>query len=85
MLDMCKYNMASQQNFTAQSIYLEGSGEPYIVRSTIIGHMPQHTEHTGNGSINMSGYRHLKRNKAIEPDYIQDPPKGMIEERSPIF
>jgi hypothetical protein len=76
MHDMCRYNMASQQNSTTQSIYLEGSKEPYIVRITIMGHMTQHTEHTGNGSIAMFGYRHLERKKALEPDYLQDPPKG---------
>ena len=65
--------MASQQKFTTQSIYLEGSGEPYIVRITIMGHMTQRTEHTGNGSINMSGYRHLKRKKARKHVYLQDP------------
>ena len=59
-----------------QSIYSEGSEESYIVRITIMGHMTQHTEHTGNGRINIFGYKHLKRKKAIEPDYIQDPPKG---------
>ena len=48
---MCKYNMASQQNSTTQSIYLKGTGESYILRITIMGHMTQHTEHTGNGSI----------------------------------
>ena len=51
MPDMCKYNMASQQNSTTQSIYSEGSEESYIVRITIMGHMTQHTEHIGNQSI----------------------------------
>ena len=48
MLDMCKYNMASQQDSTTQSIYSLGSEEPSI---TNMGHMTQHTEHTSNGSI----------------------------------
>ena len=30
MLDMCKYNMASQQDSTTQSIYSLGSEEPDI-------------------------------------------------------
>ena len=68
--------MASQQNSMTQSIYSEGSEESYIVRITIMGHMTQRTEHTGNGSINMSGYRHLKKKKALDPDYLHDPPKG---------
>ena len=51
MVDMCKYNMTSQQNSTTQSIYLKGYEESYIVRITIMGHMTQHTEHTSNGSI----------------------------------
>ena len=48
MLDMCKYNMASQQNSTTQSIYSIGYEELDI---TNMGHMTQHTEHTGNESI----------------------------------
>ena len=59
-----------------RSIYSEGSEESYIVRSTTMGQMTQHTELIGNGSINMFGYRHLKRKKALELDYLQDPPKG---------
>ena len=43
MLDMCKYNMASQQNSTTQSSYSLGSEEPSI---TNMGLMTQHTEHT---------------------------------------
>ena len=45
MLDMCKFNMASQQNSTTQNIYLKGSEESDI---TNMGLMTQHTEHTSN-------------------------------------
>ena len=72
MLDMCKYNMASQQDSMTQSIYSLGSEEPDI---TNMGLMTQHTEHTG-GSINMSEYRQLQMKKAEKLDYLQDPPKG---------
>ena len=76
MLDMCKYNMASQQNSTTQSIYSLGSEEPSI---TNMGLVTQHTEHTSNKhrrKLNLSEYRQLKMKKAEEPDYIPDPPKG---------
>ena len=76
MLDMCKYNMASQQNSTTQSIYSLGSEEPDI---TNMGLMTQHSSQTSNstsGSLNMSEYRQLQMKKAEKPDYLQDPPKG---------
>ena len=76
MLDMCKYNMASQQNSTTQSIYSLGSEEPSI---TIMGLMIQHTEHTSNKhmrKLNMSEYRQLQMKKAEKPDYLQDPAEG---------
>ena len=40
---MCKYNMASQQDSTTQSIYSLGPEEPDI---TNMGLMTQHSEHT---------------------------------------
>ena len=76
MLDMCKYNMASQQDSTTQSIYSLGSEEPSI---TNVGLMTQHTEHTSNKhmrKLKLSEYRHLQMKKAEKPDYLQDPPKG---------
>ena len=59
MLDMCKYNMASQQDSTTQSIYSLGSEELDI---TNMGLMTQHSSHTSNKhmrKLNMSEYRHL--------------------------
>ena len=47
MLDMCKCNMASQDDSTTQSIYSVGSEEPSI---TIMGIMTQPLEHTNNES-----------------------------------
>ena len=76
MLDMWKYNMASQQDSTTQSIYSLGSEEPSISN---IGLMTQHTEHTSNKhmrKLNLSEYRQLQMKKAEKPDYPQDPPKG---------
>ena len=74
MLDMCKYNMASQQDSTTQSIYSLGSEEPSI---TNMGLMTQHTEHTSiKRKQNLSEYRQLQMKKAGKPNYLQDPTKG---------
>ena len=76
MLDMCKYNMASQQDSTTQSIYSLGSEEQDI---TNMGLMTQHTEHTSNKhmrKLNLSEYRQLQMKKAEKPDYLQDPAEG---------
>ena len=76
MLDMCKYNMASQHNSTTQSIYSLGSEERDI---TNMGLMTQHIEHTNNKhmqKLNLSEYRHLQMKKAEKPDYLLDPAKG---------
>ena len=73
MLDMCKYNMASQHNSTTQSIYSLGSEERDI---TNMGLMTQHTEHTNNKhmrKLNLSEYRALQMKKAKKPDYLPDP------------
>ena len=58
MPDMCKYNMASQENSTTQSIYSLGSEERDI---TNMGLMTQHSEHTNQAQAEaiMSEYRHL--------------------------
>ena len=76
MLDMCKYNMSSQQDSTTQSIYSLGSEEPSI---TNMGLMTPHTEHTSNKhmrKLNLSEYRQLQMKKVEKPNYLQDPPKG---------
>ena len=76
MLDMCKYNMASQQNSTTQSIYSLGSEEPNI---TNIGLMTQHSSHTSNKhmrKLNLSEYKQLQMKEAEKPDYLQDPAEG---------
>ena len=76
MLDMCKYNMASQQDCTTQSIYSLGSEEPSI---TNMGLMTQHTSHTSNKHMRkliLFEYRQLQMKKAKKPDCLQDPPKG---------
>ena len=58
MLDMCKYNMASQHDSTTQVIYSIGSEERDI---TNMGLMTQHSEHTIKAQVEaiMSEYRHL--------------------------
>ena len=60
ILDMCKYNMASQQNSTTQSIYSLGSEQPDI---TNMGLMTQHSSHTSNKhkrKLNLSEYKQLQ-------------------------
>ena len=76
MLDMCKYNMASQHDSMTQVFYSIGSEERDI---TNMGLMTQHSEHTSNQhmrKLNLSKYRQLQMKKAEKPDYLQDPPKG---------
>ena len=76
MLNMCKYNMASQQNSMTQSIYSIDSEEPGI---TNMGLMTQHSNHTSNKNmwkLILSEYRQLQMKKAEKPDYLQGPPKG---------
>ena len=63
MLNMCKYNMASQQNSMTQSIYSEGSEESDI---TNMGLMTQHISHKSNKhmrKLNLSEYRQLQMKK----------------------
>ena len=76
MLDMFKYNMASQQKSTTQSIYSLDSEEP---DSTNMALMTQHSSHTSNKhmwKLNLSEYRQLQMKKAEKPDYLQDPAEG---------
>ena len=76
MLDMCKYNVASQQDSTTQSIYSLDFEERDI---TNMGLRTQHTEHTSNKhmrKLNLSEYRQLQMKKAQKPDYLQDPAEG---------
>ena len=76
MLDMCKYDMASQQNSMTQSIYSLGSEEAYI---TNMGLMTQHSSHTSNKhkrKLNLSEYKQLQMEKAEKPDYLPDPAEG---------
>ena len=76
MLNMCKYNMASQQDSTTQRIYSLGSEESSI---TNMGLMTQHSSHTSNKHMRkliLSEYRQLQMKKAEKPDYIPDPAEG---------
>ena len=74
MLDMRKYNMASQHNSTTQVFirlrgaryYKHGSHDP-----TIIAYKSKHMR-----KLNMSEYKLLQMKKAEKPDYLPDPPKG---------
>ena len=76
MLDMCKYNMASQQDSMTQSIYSLGFEEPDI---TNMGLMTQHSSHTSNKhmrKLNLSEYRQIQMKRAKKPDYLPDPAEG---------
>ena len=60
MLDMCKYNMASQQNSTTQGIYSLGFEEPDITNMRL---MTQHSSHTSNKhkrKLNLSECRQIQ-------------------------
>ena len=76
MLDMCKYNMASQQNSTTQSIYSLGSEEPDITNMGLRAHHSSHTSNKHKRKLNLSEYRQLQIKKAENPDYLQDPAEG---------
>ena len=76
MLDMCKYNMASQHDSTTQVFYSIGSEERDI---TNMGLTTQHSEHTSQSTsrkLNMSEYRHLQKKKAEKSDYLPNPAEG---------
>ena len=64
MLDMCKYNMASQHDSTTQVLYLR-LREPYITYKS------KHKR-----KLNMSEYRHLQMKKAEKPHYLADLVEG---------
>ena len=72
MLDMCKYNMASQHDSTTQVLfnrlrrvrfYIHGSLDPAF-RAYRLKHKRK---------LNMSEYRHLEMKKAEKPNYLPDP------------
>ena len=75
MLDMCKYNMASQQNSTTQVLFIRlrraryykhGSHDP-----TFRAYKSKHMR-----KLNVFGYRHLQMKKAEKPDCLPDPAEG---------
>ena len=76
MLDMCKYNMASQHNSMTQSIYSIGSEEQDITNMGLMTQQSEHTSQKHMRKLNMSEYRHLQMKKAEKPDYLPDPAKG---------
>ena len=76
MLDMCRYDEASQDDSTTQVLDSLGSEERDI---TNMGLMTPHTEHASNKHMrkdNLSEYRQLQMKKAEKPDYLSDPAKG---------
>ena len=75
MLDMCKYNMASQQDSTTQIIYSLGSEERDITNMGLMTNI-QSIQVKHMRKLNMSEYRHLQMKKAEKPDYLPDPAEG---------
>ena len=76
MLDMCKYDMASQHDSTTQVFYSIGSEEQDITNMGLMTQQSSHASNSTSGSLNMSEYRQLQMKKAEKPDYVQDPPGG---------
>ena len=77
MLDMCKYNEASQHDSTTQVLYLR-LRQPYITYTKVRVTRPsiQSTQVKHKRKLNMSEYRHLEMKKAEKPDYLPDPAEG---------
>ena len=75
MLDMCKYNMASQHNSTTQVLFITLRGAKILqtwvswpnIQSIQVKHMRK---------LNMSEYSHLQMEKAKKPNYLPDPAEG---------
>ena len=75
MLDMCKYNMASQHDSTTQVLYNMLRGARYYKhRSLDPAFRAYKSKHMRK--LNMSEYRHLQMKKAEKPDYLPDPAEG---------
>ena len=69
--------MASQHNSTT---HIDKAQRAIIAFIANRGHRTHHTEHTSNKRKHyMSGYRHLQKKKAEEPDYLQHPIKIIAE------
>ena len=75
MLDMCKYNMASQQNSTTHTIYSIGSEERDITNMGLTTNN-QSIQVKHMRKLNMSEYRHLQKKKTEKPDCLSDPAEG---------
>ena len=75
MLDMCKYNMASQQDSTTQSIYSLGSEEPDITNMGLMTQQSEHTSQSTSGSYHVWVQTSINE-KAEKPDYLSDPAEG---------
>ena len=53
MLDMCKYNMASQHDSTTQVIYSIGSEERDITNMGLMTQQSEHTNQSTSGSYHV--------------------------------
>ena len=72
MLDMCKYNMASQHDSMTQVIYSIGSEERDITNRVSRPNI-QSIQVKAQAEAIMSEYRHLQMKRAEKPDYLSDP------------
>ena len=75
MLDMCKYNMASQDDSTTQFLFNSLRGARYYKHGS---HDPRFRAYKSKHKrkLNMSEYRHLQMKKPEKPDYLPDPAEG---------
>ena len=76
MLDMCKYNKASQQDSTTQSIYSLGSEERDITNMGLMTQQSEHTSQSTCGSLTCLSTDIYKWKKAKKLDYLPDPAEG---------
>ena len=74
MLDMWKYNLASQHNSTTQ-VFIRFRGARYYKHGS---HDPTFRAYKSKHmrKLNLSEYRQLKMKKAEAPDYLPDPAEG---------
>ena len=63
MLDMCKYNMASQHDSMTQVIYSLGSEERDITKKGLMTQQSEHTSQSTCGSLTCLGIDIYKRKR----------------------
>ena len=72
MLDMCKYNMASEHNSTTQ-VFIHLAPRSGILQTWVSWPNIQSIQVKAQAEAIMSEYRHVEMKKAKKPDYLPDP------------